>query len=115
MRTMLHVGLQFHGFTIWLARDGAEALEFYRSHQQHIALVLLDVCMPNLDGPQTLDQLRQLHPGVRCWFMTGNSGGYTIGELLERGAERVLAKPFSLVELAHQVSELLAGATVSST
>ncbi|HEY8504799.1 MAG TPA: response regulator, partial [Gemmataceae bacterium] len=62
--------LRHHGFEVWPAGGGAEALALYQRHRDAVALVLLDVQMPGLDGPQTLRALRALNPDVRCCFMS---------------------------------------------
>ena len=51
-----------YGFTVWSAANGPAALEVYRRQQDDIAVVLLDVRMPGLDGPQTLAELQRLNP-----------------------------------------------------
>ena len=71
-----------------------EAIDLYREHGEHIALVLLDVRMPGLDGPKTLEALRKLNPEVPACFMTDNTGDYEPQELLQRGATYVITKPF---------------------
>jgi CheY-like chemotaxis protein len=99
LRKLLQVALEQQGLTVWLAADGHEALQIYQRHRARIALVLLDVRMPGLDGPQTLAALQILDPAVACCFMTGYAGDYTYPNLLERGAIRVFAKPFRPAEL----------------
>jgi CheY-like chemotaxis protein len=100
VRIVLQLGLERHGFEVWLAANGPEAIELYRQHQKRIAAVLLDVRMMGLDGPHTLDALRELNPEVRACFMSGDMGGYCSEELLERGAAHVIEKPFFLQEIA---------------
>jgi CheY-like chemotaxis protein len=70
MRSLLERGLGQGGFEVFLAKDGPEAVEFYGQQGSGIDLVLLDICMPGLDGPQTLRALRQQHPSVRCCFIS---------------------------------------------
>jgi CheY-like chemotaxis protein len=104
---MLAVALRLYGFEARLAGCGREAIELYRQHHEQIALVLLDVQMPDLDGPQTLVQLRQINPHLRCCFMSGNTGRYSAEELLALGAAHVLSKPFSsLSEVARLLRQL---------
>ena len=103
---MLGVGMRSHGFAVWLACDGPEAVDLYRAHRDGIDVVLLDVQMPGLDGPETLAALRELNPRVRCCFMTGDLGLYADRTLLDLGAATVFMKPFRLSEVAHQLVHL---------
>ena len=99
VRNFLQLFLRQEGFRVWLAEDGREAVRLYHQRRQDIRLVLLDVRMPDMDGPQTLAALRRLEPGLDCCFMTGNAGDYTHADLVQHGAARVFAKPFNLVEV----------------
>jgi len=103
----LRRGLGLYGFTVWTAKNGKEAIEIYKANRQDIAAVLLDVLMPDQDGPSTLGLLRTIDPDVRCCFMSGDLGQYTQDELLAGGAAHVLFKPFPLSEVA-QVLQLMA-------
>jgi CheY-like chemotaxis protein len=98
--TLFKIELECRGFNVWLAVDGDDALDLYRRHREEIDLVLLDVQMPGLDGPQTLEALQQLNPDVVACFMTGNAGIYTEEDLLERGAAWVFSKPFRPADVA---------------
>jgi two-component system cell cycle sensor histidine kinase/response regulator CckA len=106
VRDAVHDGLRRQGFAVWLAADGQEALDLYRSHCETIDVALLDVCMPGLDGPQTLAALQEITPQVRCCFMSGYLGSYTAERLRDLGAVTVFAKPFHLAEVAHVLGEL---------
>jgi len=100
VRLMVQLGLERNGFDVWLAPNGRAAIDQYREQQERIAVVLLDVCMPGLDGPATLDALRALNADVQACFMSGDLGKYEPEELLQRGAAQVIAKPFQLDHLA---------------
>jgi CheY-like chemotaxis protein len=110
VRIMVQLGLEGNGFHVWSASNGWEAIELYRAHSEEIAVVLLDVRMPGLDGPQTLEVLRELNPEVLSCFMSGDTGAYEPEELLQRGAAYVVAKPFHLAELADILRLLANGA-----
>src|SRR6516165_1997758 len=99
VRCLLQLGLERNGFDVWLAADGREAIRLYRKHRDDIAVVLLDVHMPGLDGPQTLDALRELNPEVRACLMSGDAGIDDPEGLRQRGAARVIVKPFMLEDL----------------
>jgi CheY-like chemotaxis protein len=100
VRSMIQLGLERDGFEVWTAATGRDAIRLYRTHRERIGVVLLDVRMPDLDGPATLDALRSLNPDVRVCFMSGHMGAYDPEELRQRGAVHAIAKPFRLNELA---------------
>lgn len=108
VRQLLNLSLQMHGFCVWTAASGAEALQVYQQQREAIALVLLDVRMPGLDGPATYRALVELDPAVRIAFMSGNLGTYSEDDLLALGACALLSKPFDLVQLATTLHELAA-------
>jgi len=88
----------------------SQTVEVYRRHHGTIDVVLLNVQMAGVDGPQTLGTLQGINPEVRCCFMSGHTGDYSTEELLATGASRVLPKPFhSLDELARTLWQLANG------
>jgi two-component system, OmpR family, response regulator len=101
--TMLDFAFRYHAFAVRRAGGGEEAVRAYRRHHGTIDVVLLDVQMPGMDGPQTLLALREIEPGVRCVFMSGHLGPYTAEQMLALGAARVLSKPFSSLDAVMRV------------
>ena len=95
------------GFRVRVAASGEAALETCRQHGQEIRVVLLDVRMPGMDGPQTLAALRQLNPAIRCCFMTGYIEGYSREELLAFRADDFFLKPVSIAEVTQILRGLL--------
>jgi two-component system response regulator AtoC len=106
IRRVLDLSLRCSGMTACLAHSGEEALQLYRDHAAAIAVVLLDVRMPGLDGVQTLEALKQLNPAVRCCFMSGNFGDYAKEDLLKRGALAIFEKPFRVEQVVQALSRL---------
>jgi CheY-like chemotaxis protein len=105
VRGVLKVWMRRQGFVVWVAANGQEALDLYLRHRQSIDVVLMDVRMPRLDGPRTLAALHQLNPQIRCCFMSGDLGRYTLETLQHLGAAAVLWKPFDFVEVARVLGE----------
>ena len=96
------------GFTVLSAADGREALAVYAQHQDEIALVLLDLTMPHMDGEEAFRELRLINPEVRVVM----SSGYTEKDITARFAGKGLMgfvqKPYSLAELAEKLRAALA-------
>ena len=112
--SLLKFELESRGFAVWLAVDGDDALDLYRKHRDEIDLVLLDVQMPGLDGPHSLEALRQCNPEVVACFMTGGAGTYAEEDLLDRGAAWVFRKPFRPPDVADVLQEVIVGKTDGS-
>ncbi|MBW1877538.1 MAG: response regulator [Deltaproteobacteria bacterium] len=91
------------GFRVIACRSGEEALRTIP--QVRPDLVLLDVVMPGLDGPQTLTQLAEAYDlsETAVVFMTGRVKSEEIKEYLALGAAGVVTKPFDPMGLADQV------------
>ena len=114
VRGVLDIGLRQQGFTVWLARNGQEGIDVYRRHRETIDLVVLDVRMPGLDGPDTLAALQELEPRIPCCFMSGDLGSYGHWQLCNLGATTVIPKPFRLAEVAEMLWELASHAASAS-
>jgi two-component system cell cycle sensor histidine kinase/response regulator CckA len=99
VRKILAAMIERSGYVARLAASGDEGVMVYRRHQDEIAAVVLDVRMPEKDGPHTLVELRRVNPALPCVFVTGYSPEYSHEELVERGAV-VLPKPVVASELA---------------
>jgi CheY-like chemotaxis protein len=101
---MLTETLPALGFTVRTAFDGAEAIRLFRQHRGTIDVVLLDVHVPGLGGPETLLRLRQIHRGVRAVFMTWDTEGYEGERLRALGAVGLVSKPFHPEDVARKLS-----------
>jgi DNA-binding NtrC family response regulator len=113
VRVMVQLGLERDGFNVWLASNGREAIQLYRTYRNRIDVVLLDVRRPGADGPATLDALRNLNPEVLACFMSSDPGAYGPEELHQRGAAQFIVKPFRLDELANVLRRLTPGASAA--
>jgi CheY-like chemotaxis protein len=106
VRAVLQVWLRHQDFAVWQVANGQEALELYLRHREAIDLILLDVRMPGLDGPETLMAFQQVNARICCCFMSGDLGSYTELDLRNAGAAAVIWKPFCLAEVGKLVREL---------
>lgn len=98
------------GFEVETSCSGREAL--VKAPQFKPDVILLDVMMPGMDGPETLRELRKRPEiaGVPVIFMTAKVQAHEVGAYRKLGALDVISKPFDPMELASQVREILKAA-----
>ena len=91
------------GFQVLSCSGGQEALKNVLDFAPHF--ILLDVMMPDMDGPQTLERLRELInlKQIPVAFMTAKVQPNEIAHYLSLGAHDVIIKPFDPMQLANQV------------
>lgn len=91
------------GYALCICSSGAEALA--KALEFRPQLVLLDVMMPGLTGPETLERLRKLPEmaGVPMIFMTAKAMPDQVEGLLQYGATGVIVKPFDPVRLPQDI------------
>jgi DNA-binding response OmpR family regulator len=99
-------GLAAHGYRVLEALDGETALGIAGSHQGPIALLLVDVVMPGLSGPEVATRLHAIRPDTKILFMSGFSTEVTVVHGVSAG-DPLLVKPFSLETLGRKVKELV--------
>jgi CheY-like chemotaxis protein len=107
VRTLLCHILSIHGYTVLEAGHGRAALQLAESHCGHIHLLVTDVIMPGMSGPQLSIKLAEQRPGIRVLFLSG----YTEETVVRNGAHPTelpfLQKPFTPTELVQKVREVL--------
>ena len=104
MREVLHELLERHGYNVQTAAGGREALEWMR--QKTPDLVLLDLAMPDLDGPGTLKEIKENWGGVPVIVYTGYAESELVKQALVYSPFTLLAKPCppaELLETLHRV------------
>ena len=99
--------LERAGYTVLEAASGVEALRIAVAARQPIALLLTDVVMPTMSGPELAEAMRRVRPGIKVLYMSGYSaklsGAYGA---LDAGAP-LLQKPFAPSELTERVRAAL--------
>ncbi len=96
------------GYQVYIARDGAEALDIIRQETPH--LVLLDIMMPSVDGYEVCRQVKESESlqETKIIFLSAKSKESDIEKGLSFGADLYLTKPFSTRNLMAKVQELTA-------
>jgi two-component system, OmpR family, response regulator len=89
--------------------SGQEALETLRTAKPQ--LVLLDVMMPGMDGPETMRRMRQMPEGadIPVVFMTARMQLHEQAQYMELGAAGVIAKPFDPMQLCDDIETIWTG------
>jgi PAS domain S-box-containing protein len=107
VRSLARQVLEQNGYTVLDAINGAEALVLAEQHRGRINLVITDVVMPGISGPDVAHRLASLRPDIRILYMSGYTDN-AIGDdgVLEDGTA-YLAKPFSPDALLRKVREIL--------
>jgi two-component system, cell cycle sensor histidine kinase and response regulator CckA len=99
--------LREQGYTVLPANGGAEALRIAQSHSGPLELLVSDVMMPRMSGPELAERLRGIRPEMRVLFVSGYTDGEIVrGGELEPGTD-FLQKPFTREQLATKVREVL--------
>jgi len=107
VREMTKAALQRHGYTVLPAATGAEALRIARANHGVINVVLTDVVMPGMSGPQLVEQLREEQPRLAALFMSGYTSDAVFRQGIETGQADFLQKPFSTSALAAKLRQVL--------
>ncbi len=108
VRTSTRRVLERLGYRVIEAKHGGEALSLWEARRGEIDLVLTDVMMPELGGPELAVRLRASDPAVRVVFMSGYMGDDAATESTPLSArEPFIQKPFSADTLARQVRGVL--------
>jgi signal transduction histidine kinase/ActR/RegA family two-component response regulator len=111
VRELAVESLQRHGYHVITAASGEQALSIASAHDGTIHLLLTDVVMPGMKGPELANRLRAMRPGMRVLMMSGYATEVVTGQDLKDGS--IVAKPFSPASLARAVRSAL-DAPVSS-
>ena len=103
VRQVAQRALERAGFEVVLAENGRQAVETFSQLGTRIALVLLDLSMPEMDGEQTLVELRRIDPGVRVLLSSGYDQSSTTRAPLGGRVASFIQKPYSARSLVEAV------------
>jgi two-component system, cell cycle sensor histidine kinase and response regulator CckA len=107
LRRLVGTMLRDEGYTVLEAENGYDAITAAERHRGQIDLLITDVVIPRLSGPELAQQLKTLRPGLQVLFMSG----YTDSRLVQRGVEqakvKLLIKPFTPDQLLTLVHDLI--------
>jgi len=108
--TIIDVGqeiIKALGYTVLVARSGKEAIEIYEKNKDKIDIVILDMIMPGMGGGETYDRIKEINPDIKVLLSSGYSIDGEAEEILERGCDGLIQKPFNMKQLSRSIREIL--------
>ncbi|CAB1062897.1 PAS/PAC sensor hybrid histidine kinase [Olavius sp. associated proteobacterium Delta 1] len=99
------------GYSVLLAESGEKALQTYEAHRDSIDLIILDMIMPDMGGSVTYDQLKAKDPDIRVLLSSGYSLNGQASQIMRRGCDGFIQKPFNLEQISKKIREILDNTT----
>lgn len=99
--------LKAMGYKVLVAGSGKEAIEIYKKNKDKIDIVILDMIMPDIGGGEVYDSMKEITPNVKVLLSTGYSIDGQATEILRRGCDGFIQKPFNMHELSIKIREIL--------
>ena len=108
--TVLDIGakiLKKIGYHVYTATGGQEAIQVYEKEKDKIDMVILDIIMPDMGGGVVYDRIKAINPKVKVLLSSGYSKDGQAREILNRGCNGFIQKPFTIKELSVKIDEIL--------
>ncbi len=115
VRRVLRKELERHGYVVLEAAGGEEALQIAASHGQRIQLLVTDVVMPLMSGPDLARRLTAAHPRMKVLYVSGYADDAIVRQGTVEPGTPILEKPFAAGALAEKVREVLDAASSSGS
>lgn len=107
VRQFIAESLRGAGLEVLEAADGVQGLTLWREHAGAIALAIIDVGLPAMNGLDLAAELEHTPPSAVVLFTSGDDSSIAIKGISQRFPDRVLTKPFTERELLGRVTALL--------
>jgi len=115
IRDLVKQVLAAGGHRVIPAANPKEALEAVADHEGDIDLLLTDVMMPSMSGPDLAVEMRKLHPAIRVIYMSGVTNYDKVQRDIVASGTPFLKKPFSMEDLNAAVNRALAAPPTTGT
>ncbi len=107
--SLVRLALGSAGYKVLEVRNGKDALAICASYQHPIHLLLTDVVMPQISGPDLAGKISALRPGIKVLFMSGYTDDAVVRHGVLSHEMPFIHKPFSPAALSKRIREVLAG------
>jgi PAS domain S-box-containing protein len=95
------------GYHVLVAMDGLQAIDAIQRKENQIDLVILDMIMPEMDGGEAFDRIREIQPTMPVLLSSGYSLNGRANDIMQRGCDGFIQKPFNLNQLSQKVRNIL--------
>ncbi len=99
--------LENYGYTVLLAYSGTEALEIYDQRWAEIALIVSDIGLPGISGPDVYQRMKTINPRLKTLLSTGFVEPAQRSELFKSGVKEIILKPYDQLELLEKIRQVL--------
>ena len=107
VRALIQDVLTRFGYTVLTARDGTAAIELCRSTRRGISLLITDIVMAQMSGPQVYSRVATVMPGIAVLYISGYTGDTVFARGVRDEGVAFLQKPFTPTALGQKVREVL--------
>ncbi|MFC1533710.1 response regulator [Thermodesulfobacteriota bacterium] len=94
-------------YNVLHAKGGNEAITIYKEKKEDIDLVILDLIMPDMGGGEAFDTMKSINPDIKVLLSSGYSVDGRATEILKRGCNSFIQKPFDMETLSQSINEVL--------
>jgi DNA-binding NtrC family response regulator len=95
------------GYDVLEAKNGGEAVEIYRENKDTVDMVILDMAMPDMNGGEAYDRMKEIDPEVKVLLTSGYGIEGQATEIMKQGCNGFIQKPFSIDNLSGKIKEVL--------
>ncbi len=107
LRTLGKGMLEHLGFTALVAGNGVEAINLFRDRKDEISVVIMDLTMPQMDGVETIQEMRRLQPEVRTLLASGYKESDVAERYAGKGIDGFIQKPYELAVFSEKLQKIL--------
>ena len=107
---VIDVGVQLLkklGYNVLEAGSGKEAIRVFSEKRDKVDIVILDMIMPDIGGGEVYDRIKEIDPKVRVLLSSGYSIDGQATDILERGCNGFVQKPFNMKVMSTKIREIL--------
>jgi len=95
------------GYEVLTAQNGREAIDTFKRNSDKVAIAIVDLIMPSMGGGEVYERLKEIDPNVKVLLSSGYSIDGQAAEIINRGCDGFIQKPFKLNELSYKLREII--------